>query len=87
MRIASVPSGPKSQAYVAEAILWSYRSFPLDVQLATGLRLFAQLLFRESDVGIHQAPSNTAKNRKPLSGSEEGTANAREMGVRVESPV
>lgn len=57
-------------AEVAEAILRSYCSFPLIVQLVTGLRLFAQLLLRESDIGIHQAPSNTAKEKTAI--REEG---------------
>lgn len=48
----------------------SYCSFPLHVQLAAGLRLFAQLLFREGDVGIYQAPSNAAKQKTTI--REEG---------------
>lgn len=66
IRIASVLGWSKTWAYVVEAILWSYCSFSLNVQLVTGLWLFAQLLFRESDVGIHQAPGNAAKQKTTI---------------------
>lgn len=56
----------QSQAYVAAVILWSHGSLPLSVQLAVCLRLLAQLLLRERDVGIHQAPSNATKQKTTI---------------------
>lgn len=54
------------------AAIRSYGSFPLSVQLVIGLRLFAQLLFSESDVRIHQASSNTARQKAIVRERKEG---------------
>lgn len=40
---------------------WSHRAFSFNIHLDASFRLLAHLLLRKSDVGIHQASSNTAK--------------------------
>lgn len=40
----------------------SHRALPFNVHLAASIRLLAHLLLGESDVGIHQASSNTARD-------------------------
>jgi len=42
----------------------SHGALPFEVQLDASFRLLARLLLREGDVGIHQASSNAAKQRR-----------------------